>query len=98
MGLRHSNASGGHVVPLPSAFWSQGTPRMANLGASLLLCISAFYTVSELRKACFRQPLEACVAQAVLTPSAVFHPVAFALPPSPPKSHLCPLPLLAVSD
>ena len=57
-----------------------------HLGESLLLCI---FTVSELRKACFRhQPRLARVAQAVLPPGALFHAGAFALFSFAPKSHM----------
>ena len=68
------------ALALPGAFWAYGASKMANLGASLLLCI--FYSVSELRRACFRQ---ARVAQAMLPPGALFHASAFALPPCVPK-------------
>ena len=59
-----------------------------------LFC-SVFYSASELRRACFR---EACVAQPVLPPGALFHTVAFALLHCAPKSHMCPLPHLGFSD
>ena len=55
----------------------------------------AFYSVSEFRRACFR---EARVARPVLPPGALFHAVAFALLPCAPKSHMCPLPHLGFSD
>ena len=41
-----------------------------------------FYSASELWKACFRQ---ACVAQAVLAPGALFHANTFTFPPCAPK-------------
>ena len=53
---------------------------------------SVFYSVSEFRRACFRQ---ARVARAVLPP---FRARAFALPPCAPKSHMRPLPHLGVSE
>ena len=59
------------------------------------LFYSVFYSVSELRRACFRQ---ARVAQAVLLPSALFRARAFAPPPCAPKSHMRPLPPLGVSE
>ena len=59
------------------------------------LFYSVFYSVSELRRACFRQ---ACVAQAVLPPGALFRAGAFALPPCAPKSHMSPLPHLGASE
>ena len=52
-------------------------------------------SVSELRRACFRQ---ARVAQAVLLPGALFRAGAVALPPCAPKSHMRPLPHLGLSD
>ena len=58
------------------------------------LFYSVFYSVSELRRACFRQ---ARVARAVLPPGALFRAGAFALPPCAPKSHMRPLPHLGVS-
>ena len=54
-----------------------------------------FYSVSELRSACFRQ---ARVARAVLLASALFRAAAFAFPPCTPRSHMCPLPHLGFSD
>ena len=57
------------------------------------LFYSVFYSVPELRRACFRQ---ARVAGAVLLPGALFHAGAFALPPCAPKSHMCPLPHLEI--
>ena len=59
------------------------------------LFYSVFYSVSELRRACFRQ---ARVARAVLPPGALFRAGAFALPPSAPKSHMRLLPHFGVSD
>ena len=59
-----------------------------------LFC-SVFYSVLELRRACFRQ---ARVARAMLPPGALFRAGAFALPPCAPKSHMHPLPHLGVSD
>ena len=59
------------------------------------LFYSVFYSVSELRRPCFRQ---ARVARAVLPPGALFRAGAFALPPCAPKSHMRPLPHLGVSD
>ena len=59
------------------------------------LFYSVFYSVSELRRACFRQ---ARVARAVHPPGALFRAGAFALPPCAPKSHMRPLPHLGVSD
>ena len=59
------------------------------------LFYSVFYSVSELRRACFRQVR---VAEVVLPPSALFRAGAFALPPCATKSHMCPLPHLGVSD
>ena len=35
VGFQGSNASGGHIVLLPSAFWVHGASKMATLGASL---------------------------------------------------------------
>ena len=58
---------------------------MATLGASLLRIYSVFDSVSELRRACFRQER---VARAVLPPAALFRAMAFALPICAPKSHL----------
>ena len=55
------------------------------------LFYSVFYSVSELRRACFRQ---ARVARAVLPPGALFRARAIALPPCAPKSHTRPLPHL----
>ena len=77
---------------LPEAFWAHGASKMATLGASLLPC---FYSVSELRRACFRQ---ARVARAVLPPGALFRAGAFAFPPCTPRSHMCPLLHLGVSE
>ena len=59
------------------------------------LFYSVFYSVSELRRACFRQ---ARVARAVLPPGALFRAGPFALPPCAPKSHMRPLPHLGFSD
>ena len=59
------------------------------------LFYSVFYSVSELRRVCFRQ---ARVARAVLPPGALFRAGAFALPPCAPKSHMHPLPHLGVSE
>ena len=59
------------------------------------LFYSVFYSVSELRRACFRQ---ARVARAVLSPGALFRAGAIAFPPCAPKSHMRPLPHLGVSD
>ena len=59
------------------------------------LFYSVFYSVSELRKACFRQ---ARAAQAVLPPGAFFRAGAFALPPCAPKSHMWRLPYWGVSE
>ena len=59
------------------------------------LFYSVFYSVSELRRACFRQ---ARVARAVLPPGALFRAGAFALLPCAPKSHMGPLPHLGVSE
>ena len=59
VGFQGSNASGGRIALLPGACWAHGASKMATLGASLLPCI---YSVSELRRACFRQ---ARVAQTV---------------------------------
>ena len=78
---------------LPGAFWAHGAPNMITLDASLPLCV--FYSVAELRKACFRQ---ARIARAVLPPGARLPGRAFALHPCAPKSHMRPLPLLGVSD
>ena len=47
VGFRGSNASGGPIVLLPSAFWAHGTSKMAILGASLLLCILQCFGASE---------------------------------------------------
>ena len=58
------------------------------------LFYSVVYSVSELRRACFRQ---ARVARAVLPPSVLFGAGAFALPPCSPKSHMRLLPHLGVS-
>ena len=77
---------------LPGAFWAHVLPKWP-FWAHLLY--SLFYTVSELRTACLRQ---ARVAQAMLPPGALFHAGAFALPPRAPKSHMCPLPHLGLSD
>ena len=57
--------------------------------------LSNIYSVSELRRACFRQ---ARVAQAMLPPSGLFHAATFALPPRAHKSHLCPLPHVGFSE
>ena len=54
-----------------------------------------FHSVSEFRRACFRQ---ARFARAVLLPGALFRAGAFALPPCAPKSHIWPLPHLGVSE
>ena len=54
---------------------------------------SEFYSVSDLRRACFCQ---ARVAQAVLPPGALFHAGGSALPPCAPKSHMRPLPYLGL--
>ena len=78
MGFRGSNASSERTVLLPGAFWAHGASKMATLGALLLPCV---YSVSELRRACFRQ---ARVVRAVLPPGALFPAVAFALPPCAP--------------
>ena len=72
----------GRTVLLKWPFWAH-------------LFFSVFYSVSELRRACFRQ---ARVARAVLPPGALFRAGAFALPPRAPKSHIRPLPHLGVSD
>ena len=53
----------------------------------------AFYSVSELRRACFRR---ARVARAVLPPGALFRVGAFTFPPCAPKSHMRPLPHLGI--
>ena len=39
MGFQGSNASGGRIVLLSSAFCVHDTSKMAILGASLILCI-----------------------------------------------------------
>ena len=57
------------------------------------LFYSVFYSVSELRRACFRQ---ARVTRAVLPPGALFRTAAFAFPPCASTSHMCPLSLLGV--
>ena len=72
-----------------------GASKMATLGASLLLSLLLFYSVSELRRSCFRQVR---VARAVLPPGALFRTGAFALPPCAPKSHMCPPPHLGVAE
>ena len=59
------------------------------------LFYAVFYSVSKLRRACFRQ---ARVARAVLPPGALFCAGAFAFPPCAPRSHMRPLPHLGVSD
>ena len=59
------------------------------------LFYTVFYSISELRRTCFRQ---ARVARPVLPPGALFRATAFALPPSAPKPQLCPLPHLGLSD
>ena len=87
-----SNASSGRIVLLPGTFSAHGASKMATLGAALLVWI---YSVSELRRACFRQ---ARVAQAVLPPGALFQASASAFPLCAPKSHMCPLPHLASSE
>ena len=82
----------GALCFLPAAFWAHVLPKWP-LWAHLFY--SVFYSVSELRRACFRQ---ARVARAVLPPNEMFCAGAFALPPCAPKSHMCPLPHLGVSD
>ena len=51
-----SNASGGRIVLLPSAFWAPGASKMATLGASLLrLYFSVFQSLAghtSARRAC----------------------------------------------
>ena len=91
-GFRCSNASGGRIVLLPGAVWAHVLPKWP-LWAHLFY--SVFYRISELRRACFRQ---ARVAQAVLPPGALLHAGAFALPPCAPKSHMCPIPHLGLTD
>ena len=59
------------------------------------LWYSVFYSVSELRRACFRQ---ARVAQAVLLPGALFHAWLLALPSLCPQIQKCPLPHLGLSE
>ena len=90
VGFRGSNASGGCIVLLPGAFWV--LPKWP-LWAHLFY--SVFHSVSELRRACFRQ---ARVARAVLPPGAMLRAGAFALPPCASKSHMRPLPHLGVSE
>ena len=68
----------GHTVLPKWSFWAH-------------LFYSMLYSISELRRACFRQ---ARVARAVLPPGALFRAGAFAIPACAPKSHLCPLPHL----
>ena len=92
VGFRDSNASGGRIVLLPGAFWVHVLPKWP-LWARLFY--SVIYSVSELRRACFRQ---ARVARAVLPPHALFRAGAFALPPCAPKSHMCRLPHLGLSE
>ena len=90
MGFRGSNASGGRIVLHQAHFGRTVLPKWP------LLSYSVFsYSVSELRRACFRQ---ARVAQAVLLQVTLFHAGAFALPFCDPKSHMCPLPHLGLSD
>ena len=93
MGFRGSNASGGRIVLLPSAFWAHGASKMATLGASLLLCVSQCFRAYE---GMFLQ--QARVARAVLTPGALFRAGAFAFPPCAPRSHMRLLPHFRVSD
>ena len=83
--LRGSNTSGGRIVLLPGAFWTHMLPEWPRWAH---LLYSVYYSVSDLRRGCFRQ---ARVAQPVLLPSALFRAGAFALPPCAPKSHMCPL-------
>ena len=59
------------------------------------LFYAVFYSISELRRACFRQ---ARVARAVLPPGTLFRARAFALPFCAPKSQLCPLPHLGLVE
>ena len=73
VGFRGSNASGARIVLLPGAFWAHVLPNWP-LWAHLFY--SPSYSVSELRRACFRQAL---VARAMLPPSALFRAMAFAL-------------------
>ena len=96
VGFRGSNASGGRIVLLPVRNLVGRTvlpkcPLWAHLFYSVL------YSVSELRRARFRQ---ARVARAVLSlPSGtLFRVGVFALPSCDPKSHMLPLPHLGVSD
>ena len=43
VGFRSSNASGGHIVLLPSAFWAHGASKMSTLSASLPLRILQYF-------------------------------------------------------
>ena len=83
VGFRGSNASGGRIVLLPGAFGRTVLPKWP-LWAHLFYSV-VFYSVSEFRRACFRQ---ARVARTVLPPGALFRAGAFALPPCAPKSHM----------
>ena len=80
--LRFCQAHFGRTVLPKWPFWAH-------------LFYAVFYSISELRRACFRQ---AHVARAVLLPGALFRARAFALPPCAPKSQLCPLPHLGLSE
>ena len=59
------------------------------------LFYTVFYSVSELKRACFRQ---ARVARAVLPPGALFRALAFCASSMCPKSHLRPLPHFGFSE
>ena len=93
VGFQGSNASGGRIV----------LPYQAHFGRTVLpkwpfwahLFYPVFYSVSELRRAYFRQ---AHVARAVLPPGALFRAGAFAFLPCAPTSHLHLLPHLGPSD
>ena len=83
-------------VFLPCAFWAHVLPKWP-LWAHLFY--SVLYSVSGLRRACFRQ---ARVAQTVLPSGALFRAADFqggsTRHPCAPKSHMCPLPHLGLSN
>ena len=56
-----------------------------NFGLVFSTSLCTLHSVSELRRACFRQVR---VTQAALPPRALFHTEAFALPPRAPSSHI----------
>ena len=84
------------MLPVAALYFYQ-----AHAGRTLLpkwpngvhLFYSVFYSVSKLRRACFRQVR---ATQVVLLPGALFHAEILCTASLCPKTHLCPLPQLGV--